>query len=222
MISLRRKVKKTCDHYPSAYALRWGPFRTYQAREGKISYHFLYEDGQFSNPDYDSFLQTQLLSNKLFNGMDGYVFYVQIFVEAVHRITLEEIPVLVRWKDEKDIEFLFHENLGSQSILQNFSFFTRNLDAVSQNTTTISGRNLEGVTGIFADYYAIKPSILQNKVLCKSDFELVKDRAEIALISDDTHAVWTILHTEEYPQNLLVENLENFCDTYSAKLHIYV
>lgn len=217
-----REVKNIDGQHPVAYALQSGPFRTDQACKGKAAYYFLYEDGRFSDPDYNFFLQTQLLANKLLSGMNGYVFYVQIFIEAAYRVALEDIPALAHWKDKNDIEFLFRENLGSQSILQKFSFFARNLDAVSRNTAIVSERNLEGVTGIFADYYAIKPDILQNKVLCKSGFELIKDGAEIALISDDTHAVWTILREEKYPQNLLVENLGKFCEIYSTKLNIYI
>lgn len=218
---MRRKAKKTCDYYPPAYALRPGPFRTYQACEGKISYHFLYEDGQFSDPNYNFFLQTQLLANKLLSGMEGYSFYVQIFAEAAHHVALEEVIALACWKDDKDIDFLSRENLGLQSILQKFSFFTRNLDVVSQNATVISEGKLDGVTSIFADYYAIRVNGPKKEMSCISSDEQIKRGADFALISDDIHGVWTILHTEKYSQNLLIENLGKFCDTYSAKLNIY-
>lgn len=218
---MQRKAKNICRQYSPAYALHPGTFREEQVYRGKEPYYFLCDDGRFSNPDYRFFLQTQLLAHNLLRGMDGYVFYVQILVEAIHRIALEEFLALACWKEEKDIEFLSYKNLDPQLLLQEFSFFTRNLNAISQNTALIVERAPVEVTSIYADYYAIKASALVNETSRKSSFSSIKDEAEIALISDDTHSVWTILRTEKYPQNLLTENLRTFCDTYSAKLNIY-
>jgi len=224
VIFLRGKSKGVCGQHPSGYTLRSCAFRPEQECDGKISYHFLYENGQVSFPDsdYNFLLQTQLLANKLLSGVDGYIFYVQIFIEAARRVSWREIIPLVCWKDEKDIEFLFCESLDRQSTLQRFSFCTRSLNAVSQKTALIAGRDSVGINGIYADYYAIRENALFHETPCKSTFSSIKDKAEIALISDDTHGVWTILRTENYPQNLLTENLKTFCAAYSEKLYIYI
>lgn len=220
MIFLRAKVQDICGQHPLAYALRSGPFRTNQACKGKMAY-YLREDGRFSEPDYNFFLKTQLLANKLLCGMEGYIFYVQIFVEGLRYFTWKEIIDLAYWKDEKDIEFLSCKILGSQLSLQEFSFFARNLNAISQNTNLTPERVRDGVTGIFADYYAIRANDLPKEMLCKRSGEQIKKDADFSLISDDTHGVWTILHTEKCSKNMLIENLGEFCGTYSARLNIY-
>ena len=177
-------LRKKAQNDPPAYALCPGAFRTYPAYPGKIVYYFLYDDGEFSNADYKFFLQTQLLANKLLSGVDGYVFYVEIFVEAT---------------------------------LQKFGFLTKDLNTVSQYTNLIPETDLDDIIGIFMDYYAVKASDFRTSY----NSEQIKASADFALISDDTHGVWTIWRTENYCWDLLIENLEKFCGIYSTELKIY-
>lgn len=216
---MKRNRYKQC---PFGYKLWTGVFREELECEGKSSYHFFYDCDGFCDPGYAYFLQTQLLANKLLHGLDGYIFYVQLFVETAHDFAVEEICSWAHWNDEKGIKFLSCEKIGSPPVLQKFTFFTKNLNAVSQNTKLIPEEDWHRMTGIFVDYYAIKADDFLKEVLGKRNSEQIKKDADFALISDDIHAVWTILRTKEYSQNLLIENLGKFCDAYSAKLNIYV
>lgn len=188
--------------------------------EGKMSYHFLCENCPFSDPDYTFFLQTQLLANKLLNGMGEYAFFVQIYIETVRQFAWEEVTDLACWKDKKDIKFLSYEDFGSRLLLEKFSFFTKKLNAVTQNINLKPKRKLEGVISVCAEYYAIKPTALQTEALCNISSEQMREAADFALIGDDTHSVWTILRAEKYTQNRLITNLETFCEVLSSNLHI--
>ena len=217
-----RRTKNVFHQHPPAYALRPGPFRPYQACEGKMSYHCLYEDGRFFDPDYAWFLQTQLLAGKLLSRLAGYTFYVRIWAEAAHQFTWEEIMDLAYWKNQKDIQCLSRETFGSQSVLQKFSFLTKNLQAVSQDAVLAPERILPGTAGICADYYAIRGTDLPTEAFRENGGTQIEKRADFALIGDDTHAVWTISHTEEYAQSDLIESLKAFCEMQSSKFYPYI
>ncbi len=219
---MRRKNKNLFHQHPPAYALRPGPFRPYPACEGKISYYFLYEDGHLPNPDYAFFLQTQLLASKLLSGLAGYTFYGRVWVEASHQFSWEEIMDLAYWKDKKDIRLLSCETFGSQIGLQKFSFFTKNLQAVSQDTSLVPERILPGTVGICADYYAIRGTDHPTEAFRKNDGAQIEKSADFALIGDDTHGVWTISRTEKFVQNDLIESLEAFCKMQSSGLYAYI
>lgn len=219
---MRRKIKRIHSQHSSVYTLRPGPFRAYRACEGKASYHFLYEDGQFSDPDYAFFLQTQLLASELLRGLTGYAFFVRVWVETTHQFTWEEITDLACWKDKKDIQFLSCEVFGSQIISQKFSFLTKNLQAVSQRATLVPEKILPGTVGICAEYYAIKGTNIPTESFRETDGVQIEKSADLALIGDDTHGVWTISHTEKYAQNNLVESLEEFCKMQSSRLYTYI
>ncbi len=219
---MHKRIKNACCQHPPAYALRPGPFREYSACEGKMSYYFLYEDGHFPNPDYAFFLQTQLLANRLMRRMEGYAFYVQIYVEGIRAFAWEEMIDLAHWKDKKSIKFLSCETRSSQWLTQKFSFLARDLETVSQRNRVVLEGRLDGITGICADYYAIKANNPRLETLCENDSRPIKKGADFALIGDDTHGVWTISHTKEYAQSTLIENLKVFCDIYSSKLYTYI
>lgn len=129
---------------------------------------------------------------------------------------------LAYWKSGKDIQFLSCETFGSQIVLQEFSFLTKNLQAVSQDASLVPERMLPGTAGICAEYYAIRETDFPVKTSYKNgDTQIVK-HADFALIGDDTHGVWTISHTEKYAQNDLIEKLEAFCDMQSSRLYTYI
>ena len=216
---MRRKAKSVYGNYPPAYVLQPGPFREEHVCIGKTAYYFFYDDGRFAAPDYKFFLQTQLLANALLSEMDGYVFWGQIFVDTVCRLTWEEVTALAHWKSEKDIKFLSCQNLGPQPSLQQFSFLARNLNAVSQSTVLVPEKDANAATDIFVDYYAISENDFRNERFC--DSSQIKAVADLALISDDTHAVWTILRDKRYSHSMLLERLNEFCGFYSAELHWY-
>lgn len=71
------------------------------------------------------------------------------------------------------------------------------------------------------DYFALHPGswrIEENDT--KNKWKWFLENAELSIISDDSHAVWTILLGEGCSYQLLMERLEVFCENMGAFLRI--
>ena len=75
--------------------------------------------------------------------------------------------------------------------------------------------------GMSADYHGL-PAWADGFAAsdCKAAEEKAREEAQISLLSDDVHGVWTILTEQSFPRAELEKRLRRFCRGLSASLLI--
>lgn len=208
MIDIFEGKKKTAispDKILPSFALRPLAFRTEYATENKIAYHFFREGQGFQEPDQNFFTETGHLAELMMDGLADCAFFADLIVDT-------GIGPLNFAREIDSGEHLLARN-ESAADTQEYIFWLENISH-QKNISCNSD-------GFFVDYYAIAQSHARLGTSCREMREQLRGAAKLAIISDDTHAVWTILRDEKYSHNMLLKRLRKFCHFYSADLHWY-
>lgn len=211
-LSGRKNVHSPYD----TFVLRQGAFRREQEVPGKAAYHFFPWSPvrHFYDADAAFPRETRRLALCL---MPDLLVCAEMFCLPWLLPPAIQAARAAEWRQQNGatvIESNLHGNrkklLLSQSAIASWNRFIPAEEADSP-----------WEQGVIADYYGA-PAWTED-IAC-SGYEEAKQRvqseASIALVSDDTHAVWTILTGEHYPYGMLKDRLQDFCESAPAVLRM--
>lgn len=211
MERIRDNTFETKEISRRVFCLRPGPFREVLGAEGKTACH-LYEDGgHFREPDVAFYRETQHLARALLEDLPA---CAEIYApESCLSVPLEQIPVLAGWEKDEGLQMFWGSQPGYRKAL--LWSGARGPKWTNQDVCGL------WIGGMSADYHG-SPAWADGFAAsgCKAAEEKAREEAQISLLSDDVHGVWTILTEQSFPRAELEKRLRRFCRGLSASLLI--
>ena len=211
MERMRDNTFETKEIPRRVFCLRPGPFREVLGAEGKTACH-LYEDGgHFREPDVAFYRETQHLARVLLEDLPA---CAEIYApESCLSVPLEQIPVLAGWEKDEGLQMFWGSQPGYRKAL--LWSGARGPKWTNQDVCGL------WIGGMSADYHG-SPAWVDGFAAsgCEAAEEKARGEAQISLLSDDVHGVWTILTEQSFPRAELEKRLRRFCRGLSASLLI--
>lgn len=211
MERMRDNTFETKEISRRVFCLRPGPFRDELGAAGKTACH-LYEDGgHFREPDGAFYRETQHLARALLENLPACAEIY--FPESCPPVPLEQVPVLAGWEKDEGLQMFWGSQPGYRKVL--LWSGARGPKWTDQDVCGL------WTGGMSADYHG-SPAWADGFVAsgCEAAEEKAREEAQISLLCDDVHGVWTILTEWFCPWAELEKRLRLFCRRLSASLLI--
>lgn len=211
MERMRDNTFETKEIPRRVFCLRPGPFREVLRAAGKTACHLYEAGGHFREPDGAFYRETQHLARALLEDLPA---CAEIYApENCLSVPLEQVPVLAGWEKDDGLQMFWGNQPGYRKIL--LWSGARGPKWTDQDVRGLwSG-------GMSADYHGSSAWADRfSASSCEAAEEKAREEAQISLLSDDVHGVWTILTEQSFPRAELEKRLRSFCRGLSASLLI--
>lgn len=211
MERMRDNTFETKEIPRRVFCLRPGPFREELVAAGKTACHLYEARGHFREPDGSFYRETQHLARALLEDLPACAEIY--FPESCPPVPLEQALVLAGWEKDDCLQMFWVSQPGYWKALLWSS-------AGGPQWTDLDIRRLWS-GGISADYHG-SPAWADGFATsgCEVAEEKAREEAQISLLSDDVHGVWTILTERAFSRTELEKRLRSFCRRLSASLLI--
>ena len=198
MERMRDNTFETKEIPRRVFCLRPGPFREVLRAAGKTACHLYEAGGHFREPDGAFYRETQHLARALLEDLPA---CAEIYApENCLSVPLEQVPVLAGWEKDDGLQMFWGNQPGYRKIL--LWSGARGPKWTDQDVRGLwSG-------GMSADYHGSSAWADRfSASSCEAAEEKAREEAQISLLSDDVHGVWTILTEQSFPRAELEKRL---------------